>query len=72
MERKAKSPTVAHRAADELTQDQAAILDVAIEKLVRIGEQSGVRADEMIALLNAGMTVRELLDYVASKTAPIV
>jgi hypothetical protein len=72
MERKEKSPSVTHRAADELTQDQTPILDVAIEKLVRIAEQSGVPTDELIALLNAGMTVHELLDYVASKTAPIV
>jgi hypothetical protein len=47
------------------------LLEVAVEKLVRAGEKAGVTPDEMIALLNSGMDIRELLDYIASKRAEI-
>ena len=32
-----------------------------------IGEAAGVMSDEMISLLQAGLTVQELLDYVAAR-----
>ena len=48
-----------------------ALLEVAVEKLVRAGEKAGVTPDEMIALLNSVMDIRESLDYIASKRAEI-
>jgi hypothetical protein len=54
---------------DELTQEQVLILEVAVEKLVRAGEQAGITPEEMIGLLDSGMDIRELLDYIVSKTA---
>jgi hypothetical protein len=66
-----ESPSVADPVGDELTQEQVVLLEVAVEKLVRAGEKAGVTPDEMIALLNSGMDIRELLDYIASKRAEI-
>ena len=64
-----KSPIAAHPVGDELTQEQVEILEVAVEKLVRAGEQAGITTEEMIGLLDSGIDIRELLDYIASKTA---
>ena len=63
------APVVLHRVVDGPKQTQLVILEVAVEKLVHLGEQVGVTPDEMIVLLNSGMDVRDLLDYVASKPA---
>ena len=43
------------------------ILEKAIEKLVHSGEQVGVSPQDMVALLDSGMSIRQLLDYLASK-----
>jgi hypothetical protein len=36
----------------------------AVAKVVLLGQQAGVSPDEMITLLDTGMTVSELLEYV--------
>ena len=64
-----KLPIVTHPVGDELKQEQVVILEVAVEKLVRAGEQARITPEEMIALLDSGMDIRELLDYIVSKTA---
>lgn len=48
-------------AADE------AVLEGAIVKLVFLGRQVGVSPDEMIQLLESGLTVRELLEFLAAQ-----
>jgi hypothetical protein len=45
---------------------QRQVLERAVGKLVLIGERVGVTADDMILLLQSGLTVRELLDYLAA------
>jgi hypothetical protein len=50
---------------DRLTLGQQELLERAIAKLVLIGEQVGVSAGQMIVLLESGLTVGELLDYLA-------
>jgi hypothetical protein len=50
---------------DRLTLCQQELLERAIAKLVLIGEQVGVSAGQMIVLLESGLTVGELLDYLA-------
>lgn len=52
---------------DPLTHGQRQILEGALAKIVLMGEQVGVSADQMIKLLDAGMTVRELLEYMAAR-----
>jgi len=41
-------------------------LERAIAKMVQVGARAGVSTDQMIDLLDAGMTVEELLEYVLS------
>ena len=44
---------------------QQEVLERAIAKLVSLGEQVGVSADQMIQLLESGCTVVELVVYLA-------
>ena len=48
--------------ADERTARQE-VLERAVAKLVLIGEQVGVSTSDMIALLESGLTVAELVEY---------
>lgn len=61
---------------ESLTQDcetfvetDAVILQRAVDKLVRFGQQVGVTPEEMISLLDSGFTIQDLLAFLASKTA---
>lgn len=51
---------------------QRQVLERAVGKLVLIGERVGVTADDMILLLQSGLTVQELLDYLAACERPVV
>lgn len=57
---------------ESLNLRQREVLERAISKLVLIGERVGVTADEMILLLQSGLTVKELLDYIAACERPSV
>ena len=48
-------------------QTDGALLQQAVEKLVRFGQQVGVTPDEMISLLDSGIDIRDLLAFLASK-----
>ncbi len=50
-----------------LGRDQHEVLRRAVAKVVLLGEQVGVSTDEMILLLDSGVTVRELLEYLKSR-----
>ena len=54
--------------ASESATPQKEALRRALTKVVASGEKVGVSADEMIALLKAGFTVGELLEYLAVRT----
>lgn len=56
---------------DEFDREQIQILHKAVDKLIRFGEQVGVNADEMVFLLDSGMTVRGLLYYLVSQSSPV-
>ena len=57
--------------ATELDQDQILALRKAVDKLVSFGERVGVTPEEMISLLDSGMSVGGLLDYLLSRTTRI-
>jgi hypothetical protein len=58
--------------AQPLTFVQQEVLERAVAKTVLIGELVGVSADQMILLLNSGLTVGELLDYLGARTRQVI
>ena len=46
-------------------------LEIAIEKLAIAGEQAGFSVEQMIRLLNLGMSVEELVDVIATRLEAI-
>jgi len=46
-------------------------LEQAVEKVVRFGQQVGVTPEQMISLLDSGITIRDLLAFLASKTSGV-
>ncbi len=50
------------------TLQEQEVLERAVAKVVRMGENVGVDTDQMIEMLDHGMTVRELLEYLVSLT----
>ncbi len=56
---------------DRRTFNQPEVLERAIAKLVLIGEDVGVSAGQMIELLESGLTVGELLAYLALRSNEI-
>jgi hypothetical protein len=57
--------------ADQFDKEQMQILHNAVDKLIRFGELVGVNAEEMVLLLDSGMTVRGLLYYLVSQSSPV-
>jgi hypothetical protein len=55
--------------ADEFNPERMEILHSAFDKLIRFGEQVGVNPEEMVLLLDSGMTVRGLLYYLVSQSS---
>jgi hypothetical protein len=53
--------------AEALSSSQREVLRRAVAKIILIGEHVGVSVDQMILLLDSGLTVRELLDYLTFK-----
>jgi hypothetical protein len=45
------------------------LLEQAVEKLVRFGQQVGATPEEMISFLDSGITIRDLLTFLAPKTS---
>jgi hypothetical protein len=56
---------------EPLTLAQKEALERAVAKVVALGAQVGVSADQMIVLLESGLTVGELLDYLAARTGEV-
>jgi len=52
---------------ESLTVAERRILERALAKIVVLGEQVGVSIDQMILLLGSGLTVGELLEYLADR-----
>lgn len=43
------------------------VIEVAVEKLAKAGQRAGLSVRDLITLLDAGMTMEQLLDYLAAK-----
>jgi len=54
-----------------LTFAQKRILERAVAKIVLLGEQAGVSIDQMILLLRSGLTVGELVEYLADRSGQV-
>jgi hypothetical protein len=52
-----------------LTCEQKEVLERAVAKIVLLGAQVGVSADQMILLLESGLTVGELIEYLVAQSA---
>jgi hypothetical protein len=57
---------------DSLSPAQKEALQRGVTKIVALGAQVGVSADQMVELLKAGLTVRELLEYLAARSGKVV
>lgn len=51
---------------ENLSSEQRQTLEGAVAKIVALAAQAGVSVDQMIQLLQSGLTVGELLDYLAA------
>lgn len=56
---------------EPLTTAQEETLRRAVAKVVELGAQTGVTADEMIYLLDSGLNVGELLEYLAARSGEV-
>ena len=53
---------------DSLSPAQKEALRRGVAKIVALGAQVGVSADQMVELLKAGLTVGELLEYLTARS----
>jgi hypothetical protein len=60
-----------HGPVEPLTTAQEETLRRAVAKVVELGAQTGVTTDEMIHLLDSGLNVGELLDYLAARSGEV-
>jgi hypothetical protein len=58
--------------SEPLSFTQREVLKRAVAKVVLMGKQVGVTPDHMILLLQSGLTVGELLDYLDARNREIV
>jgi hypothetical protein len=58
-------------ASGEWDRERIPGLSRAVDKLVEFGELVGVSPDEMVVLLDSGMTMRGLLYYLVSQSSPV-
>ncbi len=57
--------------AEPLTLARQEALQRAVAKIVALGAQVGVSADQMIQLLESGLTVGELLEYLVARSGEV-
>jgi hypothetical protein len=55
--------------SEAFNERDAILLERVAEKLVRFGQQVGVTPEEMISLLDSGISIRDLLAFLASKAS---
>jgi len=57
--------------AEPLTLARKEALQRAVAKIVALGAQVGVSADQMIQLLESGLTVGELLEFLVARSGEV-
>jgi hypothetical protein len=62
---------LSHNLTEPLTVAQKEALQRAVTKIVALGAQVGVSVDQMILLLESGLTVGELLEYIAARSGEV-
>jgi hypothetical protein len=67
----ASHDSASHDLADSLSLAQKEALERAVAKIVVLGAQVGVSADQMILLLQSGLTVGELLQVLAARAGDV-
>lgn len=55
--------------SEDFNEKDAPLLELAAEKLVRFGQRVGVTPEEIISLLDSGISIRDLLAFLASKSS---
>jgi hypothetical protein len=60
-----------HDLGDPLSLAQKEALQRAVAKIVALGAQAGVTTDQMIQLLHSGLTVGELLEFLAARSGEV-
>ena len=53
----------------KIDEGEVLLLKQAAEKLVRFGKQVSVTPEEMVLLLDSGISIRDLLAFLSSKTS---
>ena len=53
----------------DFDEKDAVLLERVAEKLVRYGQQVGVTPEEMISLLDSGISIKDLFAFLASKSS---
>ena len=53
--------------SNPITLGENEVLARAVAKIILLGEQVGVSTDQMILLLDSGLTVSELLEYLVTR-----
>ena len=62
-------PELLRQNCEDFVEKDAILLQQAVEKLVHFGQQVGVTPEEMISLLDSGISIGDLLAFLASKTS---
>ncbi|HMC73534.1 MAG TPA: hypothetical protein VKG87_04470 [Terriglobales bacterium] len=62
---------VGQDASEEWDRERIPGLSRAVDKLVEFGELVGVSPEEMVVLLDSGMTMRGLLYFLVSQSSPV-
>jgi hypothetical protein len=62
---------LSHNLAEPLTVAQQEALEPAVTKIVALGAHVGVNRDQMILLPESGLTVGELLEYLAARSGEV-
>jgi hypothetical protein len=53
------------------TRRETELLETAVEKILQVGEEVGATPEDMIAFLDSGCSIRDLLIFLASKRSGV-
>lgn len=56
---------------EEFLQQHRCLLTQAVEKVVRVAQLAGVTPEEIVSLLDSGISIPDLLAFIASKTSGV-